>query len=951
MFHKLIAAKRDQWIAQKDCPVKGTIAYIEKQGYMRDAQIEAIKTYLFLKIECDNRPLYKLFSEGKFNLLNTDELELTPRARNILLSNPAAASLMQYALSCDRKGKQLSPELERFIKNNAENIDYEKAFFDLFYKTSYTDYLFSLPMGAGKTYLMAAFIYLDLYYAQVAPENKAFARNFIIFAPSGLKSSIVPSLKTIERFNPAWIIPEPAASGLKRLVKFEILDEARGKKGANRVKNPNAQKINAHQPQEDLIGLVAIANAEKVILDRLPSDPLNIGQNDTQDERDRLANELRNIIGKIPNLAVYIDEVHHAMDDDIKLRQVVTKWTQNSAFNSVIGFSGTPYLEKAESVQIADRFLIKNSELANVVYYYPLIDGIGNFLKTPTVESSTNDDVAAIVESGIKNFLDAYKDTIYGDNTVAKLAIYCGSIENLEEEIYPIAARIVAEYGLNPSETILKHHKGNKNYKIIKDAETEFASLDLPISKKRIILLVQIGKEGWDCRSLTGVILSQKGDCPTNMVLQTACRCLRQVDKNSQETALIWLNKFNHATLRQQLQIQQDTDINAFTRAKGKELFAINRYSRVDHLKLPPVEFYQLEIEYAEYISKKADTPIDIKNAANKAKTEHLKESYTLGNERDKRIEKEGERGDENADFDRWLYAIAKESFGFITISDLRKHSNELNYIFEHISYEKDRARFFSSFYDQETVRTNIRKAFYDKRDINYRAFTVPNSALLLKIKNFTSPIFTDKPNQYEPSQTEVEKIISADNGKPIKASASVNAAIETLIKEGETSAAESLRKKYAENKRRDFSYHYLPYHFASAFEKEFFDMVFALKPFTDKELQIYYNGDRELTEFKIRCYKQSGASLRYIGNYTPDFLIIKRKKDEIDKVIIVETKGEAFVDRFSEKKDFMRSLFMEHNENKFGYKRFDFLYLEDSLSPQNKQMKTIDAIEKFFKD
>ena len=26
----------------------------------------------------------------------------------------------------------------------------------------YTDYLFSLPMGAGKTYLMSAFIYLDL---------------------------------------------------------------------------------------------------------------------------------------------------------------------------------------------------------------------------------------------------------------------------------------------------------------------------------------------------------------------------------------------------------------------------------------------------------------------------------------------------------------------------------------------------------------------------------------------------------------------------------------------------------------------------------------------------------------------------------------------------------------------------------------------------------------------
>jgi len=34
---------------------------------MRDAQIEAIKTYLFLKIKCDNKPLYELFYIGAFN--------------------------------------------------------------------------------------------------------------------------------------------------------------------------------------------------------------------------------------------------------------------------------------------------------------------------------------------------------------------------------------------------------------------------------------------------------------------------------------------------------------------------------------------------------------------------------------------------------------------------------------------------------------------------------------------------------------------------------------------------------------------------------------------------------------------------------------------------------------------------------------------------------------------
>ena len=98
----------------------------------------------------------------------------------------------------DKKGKQLAPELEKHIKQHADKLDYEALFKKIFYDVNYTDYLFSLPMGAGKTYLMAAFIYLDLYFAQNEPDNPAFAHNFMVMAPSGLKSSIVPSLKSIK---------------------------------------------------------------------------------------------------------------------------------------------------------------------------------------------------------------------------------------------------------------------------------------------------------------------------------------------------------------------------------------------------------------------------------------------------------------------------------------------------------------------------------------------------------------------------------------------------------------------------------------------------------------------------------------------------------------------------------------------------------------------------------
>ena len=118
----------------------------------------------------------------------------------------------------------------------------------LFYTVEYPDFLFSLPMGAGKTFLMAAIIYLDLYFALNEPDNKNFAHNFLILAPSGLKSSIIPSLKTIERFDPAWILPEPSASTIKRMIHFEVLDQPKSAKRSNKARNPNAQKISNYQP-------------------------------------------------------------------------------------------------------------------------------------------------------------------------------------------------------------------------------------------------------------------------------------------------------------------------------------------------------------------------------------------------------------------------------------------------------------------------------------------------------------------------------------------------------------------------------------------------------------------------------------------------------------------------------------------------------------------------------
>ena len=946
MFYKLIEKKRYEWLGSKDCSVSELIQYIEHRGMMRDAQLEAIKTYLFLKIACKNQPLWKLFVEGVFNDTNIGQVELTETAREIFKTNKAAVALFQYSRLQDKSGRQLAPELESYIKRNADKIDYETTFKKIFYDVSYTDYLFSLPMGAGKTYLMAAFIYLDLYFAQNEPDNPAFAHNFMVMAPSGLKSSIVPSLKHIKEFDPSWIIPEPTATQLKRLIKFEVLDEQKTANKSNRIKNPNAQKINNHQPLDDLMGLVAITNAEKVILDRY--DPDKDPTLFTEDELKRMqqANELRAIIGKLPNLAIYIDEVHHAADGEIKLRQVVNEWTKSHTFNSVLGFSGTPYLENAESVVLAEEFSIRNTDLSNVVYYYPLIEGIGNFLKVPDVKYADNE-TTAIVTNGVKEFLDKYKNTVYANGTCAKLAIYCGQIETLEETVYPLVAELVASYGLNPTDVILKYHGGNDQYPQPEGSETAFASLDTSISKHRIVLLVQIGKEGWDCKSLTGVILPQKGVCPTNMVLQTSCRCLRQVVKHELETALIWMNKFNADTLNKQLKQQQNITLQEFSHKTQEERQQIERFSRMERMQVPPIDFYQLKVSYETMIVDEANDP------AKRLQEEKMLAQANMALIHQQDLEgkllatyEQKDTEETTVSFGWWLHQIVKESFGMVTVSDLKTCEKVLRDIFAQITTNIDGNTIENKKFDHQHIRSLIRQAFAPIRDFKVTEEVVPCKASLLQIEKLTSPV--DDDGRYYPAQEEVHKIKEWDDNPPkTEITEEVKKLLEQLKALGQD--VSKLMPQQDPHPERNQTYHYLPYRFDSSLEKDYFstEIIPLIK---DKNLEIYFNGDDTLTEFKINCYNKVGGQWRYIGRYVPDFLLLGRNAEkQIDKVIIIETKGEGFAAKFADKRKFMETEFVKKNNEKFGYRRFEFLYLEDTMNAEQRRQKTLQTIKDFF--
>lgn len=515
----------------------------------------------------------------------------------------------------------------------------------------------------------------------------------------------------------------------------------------------------------------------------------------------------------------------------------------------------------------------------------------------------------------------------------------------------------MTEYGLNPALSILKFHDGNKTYSAPTDSAYEFSMLDSPLSQKKIVLLVQIGKEGWDCRSLTGVILSQQGDCPTNMVLQTSCRCLRQVEKGVVEPAMIYLNKNNAATLNAQLEQQHHIDLEEFQKGKATPFQELKRYDRTGYLHLPKVDFYQFKVNYRTVLVDKATNEgisAGIEAAADDAHIVTLLQTAVFSDSLQTTdvVEDETERGNIVANYNIWLNELLKESFGNITYQMLSPFHAQLQRAFDMVTYVRDGLRYFSSQYDLSVFNAHIRKAFYDKRSFETQEELIPEEASLLRVENFQPIVKTTKADDYYPGQEVVERIINEDKGK-LKLSAKQLHEIEVLESIGYTDMAESIRAKAQPYPMKDKTFHYLPYHTDSNFEQIFLSEVLKVGAVKQNDLEVYYNGDETLTEFRIKCYERRGNRYNYIGIYTPDFLLIQRKNGKIYKAFIVETKGKLYSRDpvFAKKRQFTETDFLQKNNELFGYKKFDYLYLEDSMTDKERIIKTIVELQSFFSE
>src|SRR5690606_37456403 len=112
------------------------------------------------------------------------------------------------------------------------------------------------------------------------------------------------------------------------------------------------------------------------------------------------------------------------------------------------------------------------------------------------------------------------------------------------------------------------------------------------------------------------------------------------------------------------------------------------------------------------------------------------------------------------ANFNQWLFQVSRESFGLISEAQLHRYDNELNEIFETISYEKEGQCFFNESYHLHINQSKIRLAFSIKRDLQTDTEVIPKQAELLIAERLTE---VEKNARLYPNEADTTKILELD--------------------------------------------------------------------------------------------------------------------------------------------------------------------------------------------
>lgn len=543
--------------------------YQNPDSFLRQPQFEALEIYIFLKEYQDNKKIHEIFTdwyEKKNGFEKRGDLGLTKGE--------------QYSLFT-MEIKEYKSVFERMKK----------------YELDYANYIFALTMGTGKTILMATCIFYEFLLANKFPKDTRYCHNAIVFAPD---KTVLESLREIQTFNKSNVVPPEYLAWLDSNLKIHYLEDT-----GTTLNTIDRSKYN-----------LIISNTQKIILKRkhkekskaellfdYPSSGTAYEQlgdlydfNDPSEEGELLSNQRFSKLTRLENLGVYIDEAHHAFGDSLakdlglkssktSLRLTINELADSlrRAGTSVVGcynYTGTPYAGQ--------------EVFPEVVYSYGLQEAINKgYLKKIHIDGYTNPKTKEFLRITVKDFWDKFENKRF-EGMLPKLAIFASTVDELQNELKPDLEEILTELNISLDKILVNvgDDKITSN-----DDIREFNRLDTPSSNKQFILLVNKGREGWNCRSLFGVALYRKPKSKV-FVLQATMRCLRAIGP-MQETGQVYLSEENLEIL--------DDELNKNFRLNVKELNNTSSNKEKYHIKLvvPPVKVKLNRIQKLHVLKEK----------------------------------------------------------------------------------------------------------------------------------------------------------------------------------------------------------------------------------------------------------------------------------------------------------------------------------------------------------
>ena len=217
--------------------------------------------------------------------------------------------------------------------------------------------------------------------------------------------------------------------------------------------------------------------------------------------------------------------------------------------------------------------------MRDVVVWYGLGEGIrdgvlkelSNGIK---VLELGDGDAERMVQSVIDDFVTDYWPVSLENGAPARLALYFPNLET-RDELRPSIESALLAHGIGPDTLLAVDNKSSEATR----RSFEAVARD-PAAPHRVLLLVNMGTEGWNCPSLFACALVRKLATSNNFVLQAATRCLRQVPGNT-KPARVYLTASNKKTLEDQLTETYGTSLKALDTQQAE------RVEKTIHLHKP----------------------------------------------------------------------------------------------------------------------------------------------------------------------------------------------------------------------------------------------------------------------------------------------------------------------------------------------------------------------------